>query len=365
MPNVFSHPAFVPTGGYTLAGYNLLKSAAVNGGPSYFGPWVPVTAYTNYTKNTDIVDMTGSFWDLYQVQPIIQVTLPDGSTPSIELTPSRPFFASQNLYDVQVSVLLEHFRNNWLNDAGIPQTESTVITETNGGNIMPFITDPATTRFYLSFLPNDDPVKLIADTVQVYLGADKASAVPLVPYTDFFPSEEGGFIDFAVIPPTGSYCRVEFKKVKYTNDQCRSALLNAVSTLSLFGINGYQVNTSNNLNYLAVSLPDRDLGDILCGFAFKSLLNSEFLSQLTGAESWKDGQVEWSADPGRALQAAAGRVADLEEELRRRCNVYILNTRQYISRGEFDSYFDVSGVLPIYTLIVAGANFAGAMGWWL
>jgi hypothetical protein len=266
---------------------------------------------------------------------------------------------------MSISNLLDTMRNNWISDPGIPQTESTSPTETSGGNVMPFITDPSSARFYLSFLPNDNPVKLIGSSVQVYLGTDRASATPLVPYQDFYASEDGGYIDFAAIPPTNDYCRVEYTKVRITNDQLRSVLVNAVSALSLYGINGYEVRVSNNLFYLVNPLANRDLGDIVCEIGFRNLLNSQFLAQLEGAESWKDGNVEWSADPGRALQAAAGRATDLEADIKKRANNYILNTRNYIARGEFDSFFDVSGTLPVYTLIVAGANFAGAMGFWL
>lgn len=365
MASIFSHPAFFVGGNYRLVGYNLSKSPAIAGAPQFFGPWTPVATYQRYTTNRDIVDVTGTYYDLYRVQPIVNATLPDGTSVEVFLDFSRPFYSWQPLYDMQISQLLDTFRQNWTADVSIPVTESTSATETSGGNIMPFVSDPETSRFYLSFLPNDDPIKLIAESCRVTTGATKGTAAPLVPYIDFFPSEDGGFIDFATIPPASAYVRVEYAKVGKTNDQLRNALLNAVSSLSLYGINGYEVKTSNNLYYLENALPNRDIGDLLCELAFRNLLNSEFLSSLAASEAWKDGRVEWAADPGRALQAAAGRVTDLEEDIRLRSNRYIVNTREYISRGEFDSYFDVSGVLPIYTLIVAGANTSGAIGWWL
>jgi hypothetical protein len=373
--NLFSHPAFQVAGNYTLVGYNLFKSAANgDGSPNPYGPWTAVSGYNSgsttsagYLNNTNIVDTDGSYFDLYRVAPVITVTPENGSPVTTSLPQSRPFYAWQSLFDMSISQLIDHFRRNWLTDTGVDVTESTIPTETSGATVMPFVTDPNTTRMFLSFLPNDDPIKLIADNVQVYLGATKSAASMLTPYSDYYPSEAGGYIDFQTAPPSNYYLQVQYTKVKYTNDDCRSALLNAVSSLSLYGINGYGVAVSNNLYYLGANIPNRDLGDMICQIAYRNLLNADFKDSLEGAESWKDGKdgVEWTADPSRALQAAQGRIADLETDLRRRATAYILNTRKYTSRGEFDSFFDVSGVLPVYSLIVAGANIGGAIGWWL
>ena len=363
--NIFSHPAFYTSGKSTLVGYNLFVSRATATGPSYFGPWTPVAAYQGYTSNFDIVDVSGGPNDLYRVQPIVAYTLPDGTAGTGTLNMSRPFFSWTPLYDAMVSQFIDTFRNSWLSDSGIKETESTIVTENSGASLMPFVSDPDTTRYFLSFLPNDDPVKIVGDSVKVWHGATKAAAQILTPYSDYAPSEDGGFIDFAESPAANDYVRVEYTKVRYTNDQIRSMILNAVSSLSLYGINSFQVNQSNNLYYLGSPIPNRDLGDIMCQIAYRNRLNAAFQDSLEGSESWKDGKVEWMSDPGRALQAAAARATDIEAEIRRRCNIYIYNTRNYISRGEFESFFDVSGVLPVYTLIVAGANIGGAIGWWL
>lgn len=362
MANLFSHPAYYPSGNYTVTGYNLVVSRASGNSPNPYGPWTAVTGYSNYTSNLDILDTSGTKWDMYRVAPIITM---NATGASVTLDFSRPFYAWTPLYDSQISSLLDNFRRNYLNDPGIEKRDSTVPQESTGSGVMPFITDSSTSRFYLSFLPNDNPIKIDGENLIVMSGSDISHATALTPYTDYYPSEAAGYIDFASIPTTNNYLRVDYKAYRYTNDECRNMLTNAVSVLSLYGINGYEVRNSNNLFYLTTPLPNRDMAEILCEIAYRNLLNSQVESQLETAESWKDGKVEFTSDPSRSLQAATMHVANLEESIRNRANSYIYNTRTYISRGEFSSFFDVTGILPLYTLIVAGANTGVYAGWWL
>ncbi len=132
------------------------------------------------------------------------------------------------------------------------------------------------------------------------------------------------------------------------------------------GNTGYGVVQSNNLLQLTQPLPDRDLGEILMMIASKKLVHQEVSQGLESAESWKDGKgVEWSADPGRAYTAGVTLGSDSEEQIINKCRNYIYNNRVYIGRGEYESFFDVSGVLPTYSLLVAGFNTGAAMGMWL
>lgn len=361
--NLFSFPQLIiPGSTATVTGYNITVSRAVSGAPNPFGTWTALSGYTNTTQNTDIVDPSGTQNDLYRVTPIISI---NNTSYTFDTATSRPFFATQPLYDIQISALLDAFRQGFVTDMPIPLTDSTLPTESTGTNAMPFMTDALTTRFFLSFLQNENPVKVQAESVLVYLGADKASAAPLVQYQDFYVSENGGYIDFKNAPAANYYLRVEYNKVRNTNDQLRNILLNSISAFSLFGLTGYQVNQSNNLFYLATPLPNRDLGEILMMIAAKKLVDQEIEYNLEAAESWKDGVVSWSNDPGRALQSAQAFGSDYEDQIRRRMNNFIYQTRQYYSRGEYESYWDCSGVLPVYSIIVAGASLGGALGWWL
>jgi hypothetical protein len=362
--NIISIPPFFPssTGSWTVVSYNVTVSRASGNAPNYFGPWT--TLFTATTSNTDLIDPSGEYWDLYRVTPNIQI----GSTIyPYDTMQSRAFFASQPLYDTQISSLLVNFRTNFIIDPGIPQSESTVVTETTGGNLLPFMTDATTTRFYFSFMSNDDPIKVISESVVVYAGASESVAVPLTPYTDYYVSETGGYIQFATAPAANSYMKVDFTKVKYTNDEVRNSLLNAVSDLSNYGINGFQVYQSNNLSYLATPLPSLDLGQIVSNMAAVTLLNGIIHRSVDVSESWKDGAsgVEYTLDPSRTIQAAAQQAADLHDKLKYQTKNYIINNRNYTTRGEFESFFDVSGVLPVFSLIVAGANLGGAYGFWL
>jgi hypothetical protein len=241
--------------------------------------------------------------------------------------------------------------------------ETTDPTEGTGAAIMPFITNASADRFNLSFMPNANPVKIVGEDLLVWQGSDKGHAAPLSAYSDFYADDAGGFVQFKTAPSTNDYLKVQYKMVKYTNDECRNRLLNAVSALSLYGINGYEVRQSNNLYYLVTPLANRDLGEIVCMIAKKNLLESKVQSSFEAAEAWKSNEIEFTADPSRSIQAATLFAADLDEMLRHRANGYIISSRSsHHATGEFDSFFNTSGILPVYSMIVSNYN---AFGWWL
>lgn len=359
--NIFSHPAFPSIDTFTTVGYNLTVSRAINGlAPSYYGPWVAVPGYTNYTNNMDIVDPAGSQWDLYRVQPIIVNN--GNTTQPLVLDFSRPFRASTPLYDTQISAYIPTFRQSWLDDAPVAQVESTIATESTGPGAAPFITDADTSRYFLAFLPNAEPVKFIAESTVVWAGLDSQSAVPLAPYQDYYPHGEKGYIDFATNPPLDSYLRVEYQQVRFTNDEVRNMLVNAISDLSLYQINGFATMDSWNLTYMAVPLGQRDLGELVCAIGQHNLLSANILSAFQRSEAWKDGSVEYTSDPSRSIQAGTAWHTDLKQTIREKANSYIINNRQYFSRGEFDSFFDNSGIFypPFSTF-----NVFNYYSWWL
>ena len=326
--------------------------------PQYYGPWVTVSGY-NGTSNTDIFDASGAYWDLYMVQPIINITASSTTTVG---PMSRPFYAWQPLYDTQISALLEHFRMSYCDDPGIRQVDSTVLTESTGAGTFPFITDANTSRFYPAFLPGADPVRFVSEEVRVFAGTNSATAAPLAPYYDYFPNGDAGYVDFKTNPALNSYLRVEYRQVRYTNDQCRNAILNAVSGLSHYGINSFQVNVSNNLYYLASPFPNRDLAEIVCEIAALNILQAKTLSAVETSESWKDGKIEYTSDPSRGIQAATLFASQKKEMIRQKAVNWILASRSYLTRGEYDSFFDTTGVLPVYTLFISNFNM---FGYWL
>lgn len=339
----------------------VIQSKAVS--PAYYGPWQ--TIQTAYTQNLSIYDAGGHKFDLYRVQPIVQqyAGFPNQG-PKIYLDYSKAFYAWTPLYDAQISSLIDHFRLNFIDDIGVRSTDSTVVTESTGQGVMPFITDANTARFYLSFLPNTDPIKFREFDLMIMQGASPATASPMVPYQDYFPNLDGGFIDFATNPAANNYLRVEYTRVEFTDDECRKAILNAVSELGLFGITDqtYNVIASNNYFYLQQPLPNRDLAQIVLMIAQKNLLGSRILSSFKASEAWKDGRIEYTADPSRSIQAGTAWHSDLRDQINMAANNYIINTRQYFSRGEFDSFFDNSGMLyPPFSVY----NVFNYMSWWI
>lgn len=357
--NIFSHPAYAPTDNYITTGYNLVKSAAVGNAPNLYGPWTSVQS--NYTSNLAVVDPTGSYWDLYRVQPIIKL----GTNQPLTLDFSRAFFAHTPLYDTQVNFMLDMFRRNWLEDPGIRATDSTIPQESTGQGAAPFITD-ASTRFYLGFIPNEDPVRFISEDTIVWSGvaADGSNAAPLTPYVDYFPNGDNGYLDFKVNPTPGSYLRAEYTTVTYTNEQLRTMLVSAVADLSSYQINNYGISNSFNYTFLQIPLPHADLANILCALALRKNLGGAILTSFAAAESWKTGKVEYTADPSRSIQAGTlwHGPQGLGQQIKEMCNSYIINTRQYAARGEFDSFFDQSGIIPVYNSYFNVFNF---YSWWL
>lgn len=331
--------------------------------PNHFGPWLPLQ--TNYVNNLAIVDMGGSAQDLYRVQPILQANVDTTSPgPMITLDYSRAFHSSTPLYDAGVSALIDNLRTNFLKDNAIKSTDSTIITESTGQGVMPFITDAATSRFYLSFLPNADPVKFRDTDCLVFAGANSAAAVAMSPYKDFYANGQGGYIDFASIPSANSYLKVEYNSFNYTDDECRSMLTNAVSELSLYGITNQNYGLTSSFNYLALNkpLPDRDVAQIVCAIARKNALGAEIHSTFKSSESWKNNGIEYTADPSRSIQAGTGWQDVLNRQIHEMANNYIINTRQYFSRGEYDSFFDNSGLFyPPFSIY----NVFNYMSWWL
>jgi len=327
--------------------------------PSYYGPWVALSGYQNVASNLDVFDPQGAYWDLYMVQPLINLTASNTNTVG---PMSRPFHAWQTLYDTQISALLDHFRQSYLNDPGVNQVDSTVLTESTGVGTFPFITDANTSRFFPAFLPGTDPIKFVAEETKVFNGTNAASALPLAPYLDYYPNGDKGYVDFKVNPALNSYLRVEYRAVRFSNDQCRNMILNAVSGLSHYGINSFGISASNNLLYLGAPLPNRDLAEIVCEIAALNALQARTLDAIDASESWKDGKVEYTADPSRSIQAATLFASQKKELIRQKANNWILASRTYLTRGEFDSFFDTTGVLPVYTLFISNFNM---FGYWL
>lgn len=338
--NFFSWPSFPNTTGYTTVSYNLVVSRQSGAGaPQPTGSYT--TLASGVTSNLNYYDASGKSNDLYRVTPVINI-IGGPSGVVFDTAISRPFFATQPLYDIQISALLDAFRMSYVRDQGIPLTDSTIPTESTGTNAMPFMTDSVTTRFFLSFLQNDDPIKVQSSSVLIYEGATKPGTL-LTPYVDYYVSENGGYIDFAVAPTSTNYLQVQYNKVKYTDDELRNILINSISNLSLYGLTGktgYGITQSNNLLQLITPLPDRDLGEILMLISAKKLVQQEITQGLEAAESWKDGKgVEWSADPGRAFTSGQAMAEQFEYEIINKCRNYIYNTRNYYNYGEFSSFF--------------------------
>lgn len=361
MPNIFSFPAFPPSANdYTVDYYQVTKSAASENDINPYGPWTNVGS--TITNNLDFIDAAGSTWDLYRVTPTITML---STNTQLTLNPSRPFRATDPLYDCQISALIQTYRQSFLNDIGIAATDSTIPTESTGQGAAPFITDTDISRFYLSFIPNTDPVKFRESEVVVYLGTSGTPpGTTLVPYTDYYPSGSGGYIDFAVNPGPTDYLRVQYKVYKFTDDEIRNMLINAVSGLSLYGITDqtYDVQQSWNYYYLTAPLPSRDVGKIICSIAAKEFMGAQTLTMAQSAEQWKIGNTSYVSDPSRSIQGAIQYQGMLDQQIKSLAANYIINTRNYFSRGEYDSFFDNSGTLyPPFSVY----NVFNYMSWWI
>ena len=350
MAMFFSVPAYVPdiTSGEQIVGYNVESLAPVAGVPQNMGSWATVSG-SPFASNVNIFDPNGTAYTKYRVQPIRQVVV--NSTPYTIDTPwSRPILPTDTVYDpVFTRALMPSLRFTYLQDVGIAQANGTDIQETIGAGNGLWVFDGSTTRFPLQYVMNDDPVKILENvyTMTFKTGGEDGTPVQKQANVDYWVDERAGWVEFATAPASTDYARLDFRRVDFLNQDLYIALCSAVNTLSTFGLNGYQVNSTQNLQTINSNIESPDLAEIICHTAIYVMREGMTELALRSSANWRDGSDASDPFPDRDLQFIVEKLSIGEQALQRKVGNYIRGTRPPTGYGEFEVFWNVTELTPL------------------
>lgn len=343
--------------------YSVQYSDPTNGNPYKPNPftWVPLSTGTAVTSPSNIPDAGGDpTLRLYRAQPTILI----GATP-VALQWYEPFTLKQAgtnnfvqpLYDPQITNMLGSFRD-FIGDYGARTTCSTNINIDSGAGVGLLMPDGARTTFGLAEIPDATP-----PIVQEYSVTVTQNNVDLLLNTDFTINYDRGEITFAVAPLSTAKIDIAFTEVKYTNRMLNSALQVAVSTLASFHINGYLVLNDNNVRILSSVIPEDGLKPIIYAIALKILNRAMIREKSDKARAYKVDSYSIDTVPGRVLDGMS-KQSDVDfQEIRTMCNQYIKTATKPMVRDAYAAFFDASGLLPSFNVIV-NAYYAAGYGFW-
>lgn len=365
----FSVPAYIPdiTSGETIVGYNVQSLAPVSGIPQYMGSWTTVTG-SPFASNLNIFDPTGTQLTTYRVQPIRQVTV-SSVLYTLDTPWSRPILPTDQVFDASFTrALMPSLRFTYLNDQGTSQANGTQILETIGAGNGLWAFDGVTKRFPLQFVMNDDPIRVLEGVYQMtyYTGGLGGSQTQKLPNVDYWVDERSGWVTFATAPAAIDYARLDFRRVDFLNQDLYLALTSAVNTLSTFGLNGYQINRTQNLSSLNRALESPDLAEIICHTAIYLMREGLTEAALRSSMAWRDGGESADPYPSRGLQFIVGKLQISEQTLKRKIGNYIRVTRAPQSYGEFETFWNLTELTPLtsgmFGQMAPGYGWASGMG---
>lgn len=361
----FCVPQFLPdVADETVVGYNVQSSPPVAGVPMPSGTWANVTG-SPFTSNVNILDPTGTSSTYYRVQPVRQV-IAGGTTYTLDTPWSRPFLASDSVYDmIFTRALLPALRFTYLGDMGVSQTNGTVLTETTGAGNGLWVFDGKTTRFNLQYVMNDDPIKVLDGSyTMTYIPSGQAQKT-MVADVDYSVDARSGTVTFATAPAAGDYARFDFRRVDFVNSDLLIALTSAVNTLSSFGKSGYQTNQQYNLITMNQALEAPDLGEIVCKVAIFQMREGLTESALRSSTAWRDGASSVDPYPSRGLEFLVQKLQVTEQEIQRAISAYNKTRTQPRGRGEMEVFWDLTQLTPLIGGMwkgLPGAMYGGSMG---
>lgn len=349
MAVILSLPTYVPdpTSAEVVVGYELQSCAPTVGLPLFTGIWTTVTG-SPFLSNRNIVDPTGVDATLYRARPTLQVPV-SGSPVTLDTPWSAPFTRHDLAYDFFFTrVLLPTLRFTYMNDAGIAQTNGTVLAETSGAGNGLWRPNGTQTRFALQYIANDDPIRVLDGSFRMIRKNASGAFVQCLPDIDYSVEAKNGMVEFSLPPASDDYLRFDFYRSDFVNVDLLQGLRSAVNALSQFGINGYQVKRENNLAYCN-SNPNLDLVEIICKLAIYLMRQGATESALRSSMSWRDGAISEDPYPSRALQFLVQDLDLTEKSLQKRANSYIRSQTGILVRGDFDLELDITQMTPFNT----------------
>jgi hypothetical protein len=284
----------------------------------------------------------------YQVKPLRTLSV-GGTTYQIDTPWSKPFQSSTPLYDVFFTrLLLPTLRFTYLGDQGTGQTNGTNLEETTGSGMGQWVFDGTTTRFLLQYVMNDDPVRVLDDIyTMTYSAGGPGNNVIMTPYVDYIVDTRNGVVEFAVPPNPGDYMRFDFRRTDFVNSDLLIGLMSAINSASSYGLNGYQINQSANLNSINKPIALPDLAEIFCKIAIIRMREGQTEQAMRSTAAWRDGSSSVDPFPSRALDFLIQKTDLNETHIRREINTYLRSNVLPKARGEFDIFWDLTQLTPL------------------
>lgn len=349
MAQFLNIPAYIadPSTGEAVTGYEVQSSAPVAGQSIFSGVWSAVTG-SPFASNIAIFDPSGVAATQYRVRPVRQVTVAS-VVYTLDSPWSRPFTVGTPLYDAYITrALLPMLRFQYLNDAGISQTNSTSLTDTTGSGNGVWAFDGTTKRFQLQYVMNDDPIRVLDGIyTMTYIASGQSTLTTMLPDVDYSIDVRAGSITFKTAPAIGDYARFDFRRTDFVNEDLLLGLTSGVNILSGFGLSGYAMSSQGQLYGLNKAVANPDLNDIICKSAIFAMREGQAESALRSSMAWRDGGASVDQDTGRTLEFLVGKLDVTEKSLRRQINGYIRTVTQPKARGEFEMFWDLTQLAPL------------------
>lgn len=366
MAVIFSLPEYVPDpfSGEVVTGYQV-QSSSVVGSPALVLPSGSFSdiAGSPFVSNLNIVDPSGTVQTFYRIRPLRQITV-GMSTYTLDSPWSKPIQYNTPLYDaIFTRALLPTMRFTYLGDQGVSQTNGTVLQETTGAGQGQWVFDGTTTRFNLQYVMNDDPIRVLDDAYRLIVTPHSGSPTLMQPNVDYAVDTRAGVLEFATAPASNTYARFEYLRTDFVNCDLLQTITTAVNALSQYGINGYQVVTSNNLQKLNRPLLYPDLVEIIAKVGIVRLREGLTEAAMRGTTAWRDGNSSVDPYPSRALEFLVQKTDLNDAHIRKEINTFIRGTTSPIGRGEYDVFFDCTQLTPLTSgMFVAIPGLYGAVG---
>jgi hypothetical protein len=341
--------------------YSVQYSDPLVGNPNKPYPFAWTTLATGIVSPSNIPDVTGNpMLRLYRAQPTILV----GATP-VTLQWYDPFTAKQEgnlnylqpLFDPQITGMLNDFRS-YIGDYGTPTAASTNINIDSGAGIGLLLPDGVRTTFSLAEIPDSHP-----PVVKEYSVTVTKNAIDLLLNTDFTMDYQRGMITFVTAPLASDSIDIRFDEVSYTNLWLNSAISGGINSLASFRINGYGIASDNNVKTVVGIIQNDGLKNIIFALALKILNRALIRVKSEQARAYKVDTYSIDTVPGRILDGMSKQSADDFSEIKVMANQYIKTATQPMVRDAYASFFDPSGLLPSFNIIV-NAYYASGYGFW-
>jgi hypothetical protein len=359
MGNLFSLPAYP-----SAVSYSVQYSDPTVGNPNRqnkLGPWTTLTG-SPFASPSNIYDAAGTFLRLYRAAPTIAIPVVGNVTLAyydpFDISQPSPQYYKQRLYDAQITGMILDFRH-YIGDYGQSASASTNVNIDTGAGIGLLTPDGVTTQFSVADIPDTTPPIILDYSVQVI-----KNNLDLIYNTDYAVSAGRGQILFATAPLTTDAVTISYTEVRYSNSQLASALATAIDMLASFNINGFGTANDNNVQIVNGSLNNNGLRSLVMAIALKVLNRAMTREKADLARAYKTQDFSIDTAPGRVIDGLSTLSSADFTEIRSMANAYIKTATIPTVRDTYAAFFDSSGTLPVYNLLVGRFYGMGYQAWY-